>query len=75
MASARDLTALPGCDESKAATQDAIDQVDTAHSSGMSLKQQSLSDLFTIVSAPSRPSHARLFSLSPNSRFKLANES
>ncbi|QQK41450.1 Major facilitator superfamily, general substrate transporter [Penicillium digitatum] len=51
MASARDLTALPGCDESKAATQDAIDQVDTAHSSGMSLKQQSLSDLFTIFAS------------------------
>lgn len=48
MASASDLTALP-----KAATQDNIDQVDSAPSSGMSLKQQSLSDLFTIVSTSS----------------------
>ncbi|KAF4761910.1 hypothetical protein HAV15_006202 [Penicillium sp. str.  len=48
MTSARSLTALPGCDESKAATQDTIDQVGPTHSSGTSLKQQSLSDLFTI---------------------------
>ncbi|KAJ5789687.1 uncharacterized protein N7518_006698 [Penicillium psychrosexuale] len=46
MASASDLTALP-----KAATQDNIDQVDSAPSSGMSLKQQSLSDLFTIFAS------------------------
>lgn len=60
MASARDLTALPGCDGSKAVTQDTIDQVDTTHSSGMLLKQQSLSDLFTIVSVSYWPIHARL---------------
>ncbi|CAG8908503.1 unnamed protein product [Penicillium egyptiacum] len=49
MASARDLTALPGCDGSKAATQDTVDQVgvDPANS----LKRQSLSDLFTIFAS------------------------
>ncbi|KAJ5500170.1 Major facilitator superfamily domain general substrate transporter [Penicillium expansum] len=51
MASARDLTAIPGCDESKTAAQDTVDQVDAAHSSGRSLKQQSLSDLFTIFAS------------------------
>lgn len=65
MASARSLTALPGCGESKAAVQDTIDQVDPGHSSGTSLKQQSLSDLFTIVSVSSWPMHARLFSTFP----------
>lgn len=65
MASARDLTAIPGCDESKTAIPDTVDQVGAAHSSGRSLKQQSLSDLFTIVSASSRPIHARLFLVFP----------
>ncbi|CAI7662291.1 unnamed protein product [Penicillium discolor] len=51
MTSARSLTALPGCDESKAATQDTLDQVGPTHSSGTSLKQQSLSDLFTIFAS------------------------
>ncbi|CAG8074122.1 unnamed protein product [Penicillium nalgiovense] len=49
MASARDLTALPGYDSSKAVAQDTVDRVaaDPAHS----LKKQSLSDLFTIFAS------------------------
>ncbi|CAI7586049.1 unnamed protein product, partial [Penicillium glandicola] len=47
MASTRDT--LPGDD--KSASQDTIDQVDPAHSSGTSLKQQSLSNLFTIFAS------------------------
>ncbi|KAJ5184973.1 Major facilitator superfamily domain general substrate transporter [Penicillium cf. griseofulvum] len=50
MASARSLTALPGCDESNVATQDPIDHDDLAHS-GTPLKQQSISDLFTIFAS------------------------
>lgn len=73
MASARSLTALPGRDESKAATQDTIDRVDPAHSSGTSLKQQSLSDLFTIVSVSSWPMHARLFSTFPTLAVQVSN--
>lgn len=73
MASARSLTALPGCDESKAVTQDTIDQVGPTHSSGTSLKQQSLSDLFTIVSVSSWPIHARFFSAFPALTIQVSN--
>ncbi|KAJ5960010.1 uncharacterized protein N7479_007160 [Penicillium vulpinum] len=51
MSSARSLTALPGCDDSKVTTQDTTDQVEPTHSSGTSLRQQSLSDLFTIFAS------------------------
>lgn len=51
MASSRDLTALPQCESSKTIGVTDANQVDTDVTS-VPKKRQSLSDLFTIVSAP-----------------------
>lgn len=49
MASERDLTALPKCNEPEATTHHIIESADATRPSAMSSKRQSLSDLFTIV--------------------------
>jgi hypothetical protein len=69
MASARDLTALPGFDSSKAVAHGTVNHVDTdpAHSP----KKQSVSDLFTIVSAGFLRRLGRLVLLSVRRRFNL----